>query len=99
MAKLLHISCSPRPESESSAGAQLFLDGFRQARPDWDIDVADLVWEGARRPAGAHLADTGWVVTPHPTEQLYAEHGFVVPDNEMLKDFRHAITYISAELG
>ena len=42
MAKLLHISCSPRPDSESSVGAQLFLDGFRQARPDWDIDVADL---------------------------------------------------------
>lgn len=42
MAKLLHLSCSPRPDSVSSAGAQVFLDGFRQARPDWDIDVLDL---------------------------------------------------------
>lgn len=42
MAKLLHLSCSPRADSESSAGACVFLDGFRQTRPDWDIDVVDL---------------------------------------------------------
>lgn len=42
MAKLLHLSCSPRPDSESSGGARVFLDGFRQARPDWEIDVVDL---------------------------------------------------------
>jgi len=42
VAKLLHLSCSPRSDSESSAGAGVFLDGFRQARPDWDIDVMDL---------------------------------------------------------
>ncbi|WP_374025905.1 class I SAM-dependent methyltransferase [Mycobacterium sp. HNNTM2301] len=64
-----------------------------------DIDVADLVWHGERQPAGDHLAATGWVVTLYPNEQLYAEHGFVVPDNEIIKRFRHAITYISAELG
>ncbi|MDA9526902.1 FMN-dependent NADH-azoreductase [Bradyrhizobium sp. CCBAU 25338] len=42
MAKLLHLTCSPRVESESSAGARIFLDGFRQARPDWDVDVVDI---------------------------------------------------------
>jgi len=42
VAKLLHLSCSPRPDSESSAGARVFLDGFRHTRPDWDIDVMDL---------------------------------------------------------
>jgi FMN-dependent NADH-azoreductase len=42
VAKLLHISCSPRADSESTAGARVFLDGFRQARPDWDLDVMDL---------------------------------------------------------
>lgn len=40
--KLLHLSCSPRTDSVSSAGARVFIDGFRQARPDWDIDVVDL---------------------------------------------------------
>ena len=42
MPKLFHLSCSPRADAESSAGARVFLDGFRKARPDWDIDVMDL---------------------------------------------------------
>jgi FMN-dependent NADH-azoreductase len=42
VAKLLHLSCSPRADSFSSAAARVFLDGFCQARPDWDIDVVDL---------------------------------------------------------
>ncbi|MGY8676278.1 NAD(P)H-dependent oxidoreductase [Bradyrhizobium sp. UFLA05-153] len=42
MAKLLHLSCSPRADSESSAGARVFLDGFCQVHPDWDVDVMDL---------------------------------------------------------
>jgi FMN-dependent NADH-azoreductase len=42
MPKLLHLSCSPRAESESSAAARLFVEDFRKARPDWDIDVMDL---------------------------------------------------------
>src|SRR5881227_3918945 len=42
VAKLLHLSCSPRADSESSAGARVFLDHFLQARPDWDIDVMNL---------------------------------------------------------
>jgi FMN-dependent NADH-azoreductase len=39
MPKLFHLECSPRPDSESAAGARAFVDGFRKMRPDWDIDV------------------------------------------------------------
>ena len=42
MPKLFHLACSPRPDSESSAGAQVFLKGFHKARPDWDVDVMNL---------------------------------------------------------
>ncbi|WP_027578843.1 NAD(P)H-dependent oxidoreductase [Bradyrhizobium sp. Ai1a-2] len=42
MAKLLHLACSPRADSESAAGARVFLDRFRKIRPDWDIDLMDL---------------------------------------------------------
>ena len=42
MPKLLHIACSPRADSESAAGARIFLDRFRQARQDWEIDVMNL---------------------------------------------------------
>ena len=42
MPKLFHLTCSPRAESESSAGARIFLDRFREARPGWDIDEMNL---------------------------------------------------------
>jgi FMN-dependent NADH-azoreductase len=42
MPKLFHLSCSPRTDSESSAGAKIFIDRFREVRPDWDIDVMNL---------------------------------------------------------
>ncbi|MCP1830465.1 FMN-dependent NADH-azoreductase [Bradyrhizobium sp. USDA 4532] len=42
MPKLLHLNCSPRPDSESAAGARAFLDRFRRARPDWEIDAMNL---------------------------------------------------------
>lgn len=42
MPKLFHLNCSPRADSESLAGAQAFVNGFKKARPDWDIDVMNL---------------------------------------------------------
>jgi FMN-dependent NADH-azoreductase len=40
--KLFHLACSPRANSESSAGARVFLDRFHERRPDWEIDVMNL---------------------------------------------------------
>jgi FMN-dependent NADH-azoreductase len=40
--KLFHLRCSPRPTSESSAGADIFVTRFQQIRPGWDIDVMDI---------------------------------------------------------
>ena len=42
MAKLLHILASPRVESYSTRVAKAFLDSYRQARPDDQIEVLDL---------------------------------------------------------
>ncbi len=42
MPKLFHLSCSPRAEFESSAGARVFVDRFRAVRPDWDVDEMNL---------------------------------------------------------
>jgi FMN-dependent NADH-azoreductase len=43
MAKLFHLVGSPRPDSASLAGARVFLECFRTARPDWEIDEMS-VW-------------------------------------------------------
>ena len=42
MPKLFHLRCSPRAASESSAGAEVFVTRFQQARPSWDIDLMDI---------------------------------------------------------
>ncbi len=94
-----------RLATENITDMSVFTDERARAmRNTWrrhglDIDVAELVWPGARRPAAEQLAATGWEVTHYPTEQVYAKYGFVLPDNEILAEFRHAISYISAELS
>jgi FMN-dependent NADH-azoreductase len=46
MAKLFHLVGSPRTESESAAGARVFLERFRKARPDWEIDEMSVWRDG-----------------------------------------------------
>jgi methyltransferase (TIGR00027 family) len=94
-----------RLATENMTDMSVFSDERARAlRTSWrkhglDIDVADLVWAGPRRPAAEHLVSTGWRVTQYATEQLYADHGFVLPDHEILAAFRRATSYISADLG
>ena len=94
-----------RLATENITDMSVFTDERARAmRSTWrkhglDIDVAELVWLGERRPAADHLGSTGWQVTVHPTDQVYEKYGFVVPDNEVLQEFRGAISYLSAELN
>ena len=94
-----------RVATENITDMSVFTDERARAmRSTWrkhglDIDVAELVWLGERRPAAEHLESTGWRVTVHPTDQVYEKYGFVVPDNEVLQEFRGAISYLSAELN
>ena len=55
MPKLLHLRCSPRTSSASSAAAEAFLAKFRQAKPSWDIDLQDLWRETLPEFNGAAL--------------------------------------------
>jgi methyltransferase (TIGR00027 family) len=93
-----------RLATENITDMSVFTDERARAmRSNWhkhglDIDVAELVWLGPRSQAAEHLKSTGWKVTQYATEQLYADHGFVVPDHEILQEFRHAVSYVSAEL-
>ena len=77
MAKLLHLACSPRADSESAAGARVFLDGFRKARPDWDVDAWDLWHEAMPEFAGpiveAKYARMKGQAFTDPQRQRFAE--------------------------
>jgi methyltransferase (TIGR00027 family) len=93
-----------RLATENIRDMSVFTDERARAlRSSWkkhglDIDVADLVWAGARQKAGDHLSSVGWRVTEFTGDQLYELHGFEVPDNEFTAEFRGAFNYITAEL-
>lgn len=93
-----------RLATENISDMSVFTDErARSMRAGWrkhglDIDIAELVWLGDRRQSGEYLSATGWDVTYYQTEQVYADYGFVVPDNEILATFRGAVSYLSAEL-
>jgi FMN-dependent NADH-azoreductase len=55
MPKLLHLRCSPRSGSASTAAAEAFLARFRELRPSWDIDLQDLWRETLPEFDGAAL--------------------------------------------
>ncbi|MEC4763432.1 class I SAM-dependent methyltransferase [Mycobacterium sherrisii] len=103
-----HITALSAPESrlatENITDMGVFTDERARAlRSGWrkhglDFDVADLIWVGERRQASEHLVATGWDVTQHATEDLYAENGFALPEHELLAEIRRTISYLSAEL-
>jgi methyltransferase (TIGR00027 family) len=69
----------------------------RWRRYGFDLDVAELVWDGERSHVTEYLAAHGWRVTANPAEQLYTANGFEFPDNEAMAAFRD-LSYVSAEL-
>lgn len=44
-----------------------------------DIDMADLVYSGPRRPVMDHLRANGWRVTGSPRAELFARYGLAAP--------------------
>ncbi|MHA7652527.1 class I SAM-dependent methyltransferase [Mycobacterium sp. ML4] len=92
-----------RLATENISDMGVFTDErARIIRESWrkhglDVDVAELVWLGERRQAAEYLTAGGWIVTDYPTDQLYAQHGFALPDNEILAEYRGTVSYITAD--
>jgi methyltransferase (TIGR00027 family) len=62
-----------------------------------DLDVGDLVWDGDRNPPGDYLRAAGWSTTLHRTEDLYASHGFEMPDENVAPHLGKG--YLTAQRG
>lgn len=69
----------------------------RSRRIGSNINLAELFYTGERNSAAEYLTGLGWRVTVRNTEEAYAAHGFVVPDDE-LAAFGSASGYLSAVL-
>lgn len=69
----------------------------RSRRIGSNINLAELFYTGERNSAAEYLTGLGWRINVRNTEQSYAAHGFVVPDDE-LAAFGNASGYLWAVL-
>lgn len=55
----------------------------RWRRAGFDLDAADLFYQGERNVVVDYLSEHGWQVTAHPAKELYARNGFDFPQTEL----------------
>ena len=78
-----HIS---DPEAFSRESVQRI--GERWRRAGFDLNPADLFYQGERSIVIDYLTDHGWQVTGHPAPELYQRNGFTFPEDESMSVFR-----------
>ena len=83
------------PAAFSEESVQRISDRWRRA--GFDLDAADLFYQGERNVVGDYLTGHGWQVTTHPAPELYQRNGFTFPDDESMAMFRQ-MSYVAATL-
>lgn len=63
-----------------------------------NVDISELVYHGERSHVIDYLTALGWDVTGSGTPELYAAHGFTLPDDEVAEVMTD-IVYVSATLA
>jgi methyltransferase (TIGR00027 family) len=82
-------------QAASDEGRQRFTERWQSE--GFDLDAADLLYQGERNFVGDYLTGHGWQVKIHPASELYQRNGFTVPDDEAVGSFRN-MSYINATL-
>jgi methyltransferase (TIGR00027 family) len=72
--------------------------GERWRRAGFDLNPADLFYQGERSIVIDYLTGHGWQVTAHPAPELYQRNGFTFPEDESMSLFRE-MSYVAATLG
>jgi methyltransferase (TIGR00027 family) len=87
----------PAPEAGASSDESVQRFTERWQRDGFDLDAADLVYQGERNFVGDYLTGHGWQVRIHPASELYQRNGFTFSDDEAVGSFRN-MSYIAATL-
>jgi methyltransferase (TIGR00027 family) len=72
--------------------------GERWRRAGFDLNPADLFYQGERSIVVDYLTGHNWQVAAHPAPELYERNGFTFPDDESMAMFRE-MSYVAATLG
>ena len=71
--------------------------GERWQRAGFDLNPADLFYQGERSIVIDYLTGHGWQVAAHPAPELYQRNGFIFPEDEAMAMFRK-MSYVNATL-
>ncbi|OBG75161.1 MULTISPECIES: class I SAM-dependent methyltransferase [unclassified Mycobacterium] len=71
----------PDPNAFTNERIQSITERWRRA--GFDLDAADLFYQGERNVVVDYLSEHGWQVTAHPAKELYARNGFEFPETEL----------------
>jgi methyltransferase (TIGR00027 family) len=71
--------------------------GERWQRAGFDLNPADLFYQGERSIVIDYLTGHDWQVAAHPAPELYQRNGFIFPDDEAMAMFRK-MSYVNATL-
>ncbi len=71
--------------------------GERWRRAGFDLNPADLFYQGERSIVIDYLTGHGWQVTARPAPELYQRHGFTFPEDDSMSVFRE-MSYVAATL-
>jgi methyltransferase (TIGR00027 family) len=71
--------------------------GERWRRAGFDLNPADLFYQGERSIVTDYLTGHGWQVAVHPSPELYQHNGFTFPEDESMAPFRK-MCYVNATL-
>jgi len=88
-----HIS---DPDAFSEESVQRISERWRRA--GFDLDAADLFYQGERSIVIDYLTGHSWQVAAHPAPELYQRNGFTFPEDESMALFRN-MSYVAATLG
>ena len=85
----------PDPNAFTKERVQRITERWQRA--GFDLNAADLFYQGERSVVVDYLTNHGWRVTAHPVKELYARNGFEFPEAEMAAF--GDLHYVSATLG
>jgi methyltransferase (TIGR00027 family) len=85
------------PDPHAFTNERLERISERWQRLGFDLNAADLFYQGERSVVVDYLNTHSWQVTVHPARELYARNGFEFPENEMTAAFGD-MSYVAATL-
>jgi len=93
----IHRTVGHRDGLDGTGPARVQRIGERWRRAGFDLNPADLFYQGERSIVIDYLTGHSWQVTAYPAPELYQRNGFTFPEDESMALFRD-MSYVSATL-